>query len=73
MICAAVRLDDEWSPFTHGFDLIGDGSLIAIPLPGHTAAQMGLVVRRAMAVDVFSRRMRAGRVRRCVTRACPRR
>ncbi len=42
----AVRLDDEWSPFTHGFDLIGDGSLIAIPLPGHTAAQMGLVVRR---------------------------
>jgi glyoxylase-like metal-dependent hydrolase (beta-lactamase superfamily II) len=43
---AAVRLGDEWSPFTHGFDLIGDGSLIAIPLPGHTAAQMGLVARR---------------------------
>ena len=44
---AAVSLGDEWSPFTHGFDLIGDGTLIAIPLPGHTAAQMGLAVRRA--------------------------
>jgi glyoxylase-like metal-dependent hydrolase (beta-lactamase superfamily II) len=43
---AAVTLGDAWTPFTHGFDLIGDGSLIAIPLPGHAAAQMGLVVRR---------------------------
>jgi glyoxylase-like metal-dependent hydrolase (beta-lactamase superfamily II) len=43
----AVSLGDEWKPFTHGFDLIGDGTLIAIPLPGHTAAQMGLVVRRS--------------------------
>lgn len=39
-------LGREWAPFTHGFDLIGDGSLIGIPLPGHTAAQMGLAVRR---------------------------
>jgi glyoxylase-like metal-dependent hydrolase (beta-lactamase superfamily II) len=45
--CPGVTLGGEWSPFTHGFDLIGDGSLIAIPLPGHTAAQMGLTVRRA--------------------------
>jgi glyoxylase-like metal-dependent hydrolase (beta-lactamase superfamily II) len=44
--CAVITLGDEWSPFTHGFDVIGDGSLVAVPLPGHTAAQMGLVVRR---------------------------
>jgi len=39
-------LGPEWTPFTHGFDLIGDGTLIGIPLPGHTAAQMGLALRR---------------------------
>jgi glyoxylase-like metal-dependent hydrolase (beta-lactamase superfamily II) len=38
-------LDRAWAPFTDGFDLIGDGSLMAIPLPGHSAAQMGLAVR----------------------------
>jgi len=27
---------------TSGFDLLGDGSILGIPLPGHTAGQMGL-------------------------------
>jgi glyoxylase-like metal-dependent hydrolase (beta-lactamase superfamily II) len=38
-------LGSEWAPFTHGFDLIGDGSVMGVALPGHTAAQMGLAVR----------------------------
>ena len=31
-------------PFTHGFDLFGDGSAVAVPLPGHSAAQIGLLM-----------------------------
>lgn len=30
------------NPFEHGIDLLGDGSLIGIPLPGHANGQMGL-------------------------------
>jgi glyoxylase-like metal-dependent hydrolase (beta-lactamase superfamily II) len=41
----ARALGGDWAPFTHGFDLLGDESLLAIPLPGHTAAQMGLAIR----------------------------
>lgn len=33
------------APFEYGFDLFGDGSLVAIPLPGHSRAQMGLLLR----------------------------
>jgi glyoxylase-like metal-dependent hydrolase (beta-lactamase superfamily II) len=42
---ASRALARTWAPFTDGFDLIGDGSVMAIPLPGHSAAQMGLAVR----------------------------
>jgi len=38
-------LGAAWGPFTQGFDVMGDGSLMAIPLPGHSAAQMGLAVQ----------------------------
>jgi glyoxylase-like metal-dependent hydrolase (beta-lactamase superfamily II) len=41
----ARALGTEWAPFHHGYDLIGDGSLVALALPGHSAAQMGLAVR----------------------------
>jgi glyoxylase-like metal-dependent hydrolase (beta-lactamase superfamily II) len=34
-------------PFDSGFDLLGDGSLLAVPLPGHSAGQMGLWVANA--------------------------
>jgi glyoxylase-like metal-dependent hydrolase (beta-lactamase superfamily II) len=33
-------------PFEAGFDVAGDGSLIAIPLPGHAAGQYGLLCDR---------------------------
>lgn len=32
------------SPFTSGIDLLGDGSLIAVDLPGHAEGQIGLLV-----------------------------
>lgn len=41
---AVPRVDlPAWlHPFASGFDLFGDGSLIAVPLPGHSHAQLGL-------------------------------
>lgn len=30
------------APFTHGYDVFGDGTLLAIDLPGHAAGQLGL-------------------------------
>lgn len=43
----ACALGPLWAPFTQGFDLLGDGSLIAVPLPGHSRAQMGVLLRDA--------------------------
>ena len=34
-----------WSVFQRTLDLFGDGSLLALPLPGHAAGQIGLLVR----------------------------
>ncbi|MFB9274365.1 MBL fold metallo-hydrolase [Cohnella cellulosilytica] len=34
----------EGVPFDFGHDLLGDGSLIAIPMPGHAAGQIGLLL-----------------------------
>ncbi len=39
----SITLDAEFSPFTVGFDLYNDGSLIAIHLPGHAEGQFGLL------------------------------
>lgn len=39
MLCA---LPPEYSPFTKGYDLLGDGSLLAVELPGHASGQMGI-------------------------------
>lgn len=48
-----VRLPDWLHSFDIGFDLIGDGSLIAIPLPGHSAGQLGLFIPDADGRPVF--------------------
>lgn len=32
------------APFTTGLDLLGDGSLIGVPLPGHSHGQLGLFI-----------------------------
>jgi N-acyl homoserine lactone hydrolase len=38
--------DRDLAPFKAGHDLFGDGSLVALPTPGHTAGSMSLLVRR---------------------------
>lgn len=42
----AVALPPELKPFEHGFDLFGDGSLLAVHLPGHSRGQIGIVFRQ---------------------------
>ena len=38
--------DASVAPFTESLDLMGDGSLLLLPTPGHTAGSMSLLVRR---------------------------
>jgi glyoxylase-like metal-dependent hydrolase (beta-lactamase superfamily II) len=45
--CAVVDLGPQWDPFDRGYDLLGDRSLIGIPLPGHSPGQLGLAARNA--------------------------
>ncbi|MBS0660595.1 MAG: MBL fold metallo-hydrolase [Verrucomicrobia bacterium] len=35
-------LPPHWQPFPEGYDLLGDGSLLGLDLPGHAASQLGL-------------------------------
>jgi glyoxylase-like metal-dependent hydrolase (beta-lactamase superfamily II) len=38
--------DPALAPFTRSRDLMGDGSLVLLPTPGHTAGSMSLLIRR---------------------------
>jgi glyoxylase-like metal-dependent hydrolase (beta-lactamase superfamily II) len=48
-----VALDQSWQPFTEAYDVIGDGSLLAIALPGHAVGQYGLLCKRSNGKHVF--------------------
>jgi glyoxylase-like metal-dependent hydrolase (beta-lactamase superfamily II) len=48
-----VTLSASMKPFAEGFDLLGDGSVIGIALPGHTAGQMGILFHETSGRDVF--------------------
>ena len=48
-----VSLDSALNPFDSGADLFGDGSLIAVELPGHCPGHWGLVLRDANDQPVF--------------------
>lgn len=41
-----TELPPELAPFRRAIDLLGDGSLQVLALPGHAAGQLGLLVRR---------------------------
>jgi N-acyl homoserine lactone hydrolase len=43
---APIR-DPALAPFDMGHDLFGDGSVVLVPTPGHTAGSISLIVRRA--------------------------
>ncbi len=51
--CSRIPLPDSMQPFSHGFDLLGDRSVIGVSLPGHTAGQLGLLFETTEARTVF--------------------
>jgi glyoxylase-like metal-dependent hydrolase (beta-lactamase superfamily II) len=40
-----LLLSEEYKPFTKGYDLLGDGLVIGVELPGHALGQMGIFAR----------------------------
>ena len=38
--------DPDIAPFTDGYDLMGDGSMVLLPTPGHTPGSLSMLVRR---------------------------
>lgn len=42
--CPKVTLPKHYAPFQHAFDLFNDGSSYIIPLPGHAAGHVGLLI-----------------------------
>lgn len=45
--------DPALAPFSGAYDLMGDGSLILLPTPGHTPGSMSLLVRRPGAAPLL--------------------
>lgn len=41
---SGVNLNTAYAPFEHGVDLLGDGSVLAVELPGHCPGHWGLAV-----------------------------
>jgi glyoxylase-like metal-dependent hydrolase (beta-lactamase superfamily II) len=46
-------LPPDYAPFTSGVDLFGDGTILAVPLPGHATGQMGLFLQTNQAETIF--------------------
>ncbi|WP_416758811.1 MBL fold metallo-hydrolase [Pseudomonas sp. BNK-6] len=49
----SCTLPSWMAPFEQGLDLFGDGSLIGVPLPGHSEGQLGLFIPDAQGRPVF--------------------
>jgi len=45
--------DPSLAPFTECFDLMGDGSLILLPTPGHTLGSLSMLVKRTDAAPLL--------------------
>ncbi|MDJ0770357.1 MAG: N-acyl homoserine lactonase family protein [Ilumatobacter sp.] len=45
--------DPELAPFTEACDVMGDGSLMVVPTPGHLVGSVSMLVRRAAAPPVL--------------------
>lgn len=48
-----MPLPADWEPFAGARDLVGDGSLLGVELPGHAASQLGMAFRESEGGLVF--------------------
>ncbi|WP_263262522.1 MBL fold metallo-hydrolase [Pseudomonas sp. RIT-PI-S] len=51
--CKHIPLPAWMAPFEYGLDLLGDGSLLGVPLPGHSEGQLGLFIPDAQGRPAF--------------------
>jgi len=51
--CPVRALPDWLAPFETGLDILGDGSLLGVPLPGHSHGQLGLFMPDANGRPAF--------------------
>lgn len=49
----ACALPDAYAPFAQGYDILGDGSLLGVSLPGHAHGQLGLFLHDQFGRSVF--------------------
>jgi glyoxylase-like metal-dependent hydrolase (beta-lactamase superfamily II) len=40
--CSIISLSEQYAPFDRAYDMLGDGSLLLVELPGHAEGQLGL-------------------------------
>lgn len=45
--------DPDLAPFTNAFDVMGDGSLMVVPTPGHAPGSVSMLIRRPDAAPVL--------------------
>jgi glyoxylase-like metal-dependent hydrolase (beta-lactamase superfamily II) len=48
-----VPLPSGYAPFTEGYDLLGDGTLLGVDLAGHARGQLGILLPRTQGPEVF--------------------
>jgi glyoxylase-like metal-dependent hydrolase (beta-lactamase superfamily II) len=48
-----MPLPAGWEPFAEACDLVGDGSLLGMELPGHAASQLGMAFRESKDGHIF--------------------
>ncbi|MDA3876997.1 MAG: MBL fold metallo-hydrolase [Halothiobacillus sp.] len=51
--CRSLALPDWMAPFSTAYDLLGDGSILGVPLPGHSDGQLGLLIPDANGRPAF--------------------
>lgn len=51
--CSVVSLGHQWTPFESAFDILGDGSLLGVPIPGHAQGHLGLILKSESDRDIF--------------------
>jgi glyoxylase-like metal-dependent hydrolase (beta-lactamase superfamily II) len=52
--CTLYNLDGPaYEGFSSSHDLFGDGSILLVPLPGHTFGQVGMIINRARGARLF--------------------
>lgn len=50
---SVVNVSKEMAPFTEGYDIFGDGSIVLVDLPGHAPGQVGALVTTGDAKRYF--------------------